>query len=130
MLVSCLLPSLAVTSILPNDCLMLPGRSTCIRDWPGLGNIKKPLVLSHYLVHYSETFLICKQGLDKSRLYVSQARESVFQFGANFKAALKLGADNIRILAKFSFELILLYIFAPEVGADQSVCRYTFCRAC
>ena len=58
-----------------------------------------------------------------------QARENVFQLGANSKAARKLGADNTRILAKFSFLLILLYVFAPELGADQSVCRYTFSHA-
>ena len=42
----------------------------------------------------------------------------------------KLGADNTRILAKFSFEFILLYELAPKLGADQSVCRYMFSRAC
>ena len=41
----------------------------------------------------------------------SQARKNLFQ----------LGADNTRILAKFNFELILLYEFAQKLGADQSV---------
>ena len=58
-----------------------------------------------------------------------QAWENVFQLGAISKAAHKLGADNTRILAKFSFELIILYVFAPELVADQSVCQYTFSRA-
>ena len=59
-----------------------------------------------------------------------QVWENIFQLSANSKAAHKLGANNIRILAKFSFELILLYGFATELGADQSVCLYTFSRAC
>ena len=67
------------------------------------------------------------------QLYVSKRGTLYNRRGRTFFNLVptrKLGADNTRILAKFSFELILLYVFAPELGADQSVCRYMFSRAC
>ena len=72
--------------------------------------------------------LICIKDFGMFSIY-QQARENVFQLGANSRATRKLGADKIKILAKFSFELIFLYAFASELGDDQSVCRYTFSRA-
>ena len=42
----------------------------------------------------------------------------------------KLSADSTRFLARFSFELILLYGFDPKLGTDQLVCRYMLYHAC
>ena len=41
----------------------------------------------------------------------------------------QLGANSTRNLSKLSFNLKLLYEFAPKLDADQSVRQYTFFRA-
>jgi len=59
-------------------------------------------------------------------LGLSRSRRTFF----NLVPTCKLDSKNTRILAKFSFELNLLYEFASKLGADQSVCWYMFSRAC
>ena len=86
-----------------------------------------PFLNSHHLISFIKDF---QQFLNwKCWFFKVHSNKRCGRTFFNLVPTYKLGAYNTRFLTQFSFELILLYEFASELGADQSVYWCTFYRA-